>query len=65
MAALGRLLQVIGWLWLVAGFALPALDLAEINPFPGLILIFVARALRTQAARNAPPEPAAEEQAPE
>lgn len=56
MAALGRLLQVIGWLWLVAGFVLPAIGLADITVFPGLILIFVARALRTQAARNAPPE---------
>jgi hypothetical protein len=57
MAGLGRLLQFIGWLWLVGGFVLPALDLADITVFPGLILIFVARALRTQAARNAPPEP--------
>jgi len=60
MAVIGRLLQVIGWLWLVGGFVLPALGLADITVFPGLILIFVARALRTQAARNAPPE---EEQA--
>lgn len=58
MAGLGRLLQFIGWLWLVAGFVLPALDLADITVFPGLILIFVARALRTQAARNEPEEPA-------
>ena len=56
MAAIGRLLQVIGWLWLVGGFVLPALGLADITVFPGLILIFVARALRAQAARNAPPE---------
>jgi hypothetical protein len=56
MAAIGRLLQVIGWLWLVGGFVLPALGWADITVFPGLILIFVARALRTQAARNAPPE---------
>jgi hypothetical protein len=58
MAGLGRLLQIIGWLWLVGGFVLPALDLADITVFPGLILIFVARALRTQAARHAPPDPA-------
>jgi len=64
MAALGRLLQIIGWLWLAAGFILPALDLADITVFPGLILIFVARALRTQAARNEPPE-AGGEQKPE
>jgi hypothetical protein len=65
MAGLGRLLQIAGWLWLVGGFVLPALGLADITVFPGLILIFLARALRTQAARNAPPEPDEVEQAPE
>lgn len=59
------MLQFIGWLWLVAGFVLPALDLADITVFPGLVLIFVARALRTQAARNEPQEPGDVEPVPE
>ncbi len=54
--ALGRILQFIGWVWVIAGFVLPAFGLARPNIFPGFILIFVARALRTQAARHAPPE---------
>lgn len=59
------MLQFVGWLWLIGGFVLPALGLADITVFPGLILIFVARALRTQAARNAPPDPADVEPVPE
>lgn len=38
-------------------------DYDLVNPFPGLILIFIARALRTQAARNAPVEDGHEEPA--
>ena len=57
MAALGRILQIIGWLWFAAGFLGPLVGFEEVNLFPGLILIFVARAIRTQAARRAPPEP--------
>ncbi len=56
MAVIARLLQAIGWVWVIAGFLLPAFGLARPNIFPGFILIFVARALRTQAARHAPPE---------
>lgn len=56
MAAIARLLQAIGWVWVIAGFLLPAFGLARPNIFPGFILIFVARALRTQASRHAPPE---------
>lgn len=52
---------MVGWLWVIAGFVLPALDLADPSVFPGVILIFVARALRTQLARHAPPEEVEEE----
>lgn len=65
MAALGRVLQIAGWLWFAAGIVGPMVDYDVVNPFPGLILIFVARALRTQAARNAPYEEESEEEAAE
>ncbi|HUG31622.1 MAG TPA: hypothetical protein VMM14_01915 [Acidimicrobiia bacterium] len=57
MAALGRILQIIGWLWFAAGFLGPLVGFDGVNLFPGLILVFVARAIRTQAARHAPSEP--------
>lgn len=60
MAGLARIVQLAGWLWVIAGFVLPALGVADPSVFPGVILIFVARALRTQAARHAPPEAAGE-----
>lgn len=53
---MGRVLQIAGWLWFAAGIVGPMVDYDVVNPFPGLILIFVARAIRTQAARNAPYE---------
>jgi len=56
MAALARIVQMVGWLWVIAGLVLPALGLADPSFFPGVILIFIARALRAQAARHAPPE---------
>jgi hypothetical protein len=56
MAALGRILQVIGWLWFVAGLASRIFEFGDIDVFPGLILVFVARAIRAQAARQAPDE---------
>jgi outer membrane biosynthesis protein TonB len=59
MAALGRLLGILGWLWFIAGFVAPALDIADIEFFPGLILVFVGRMLRGQARRQEP-EPEAE-----
>ena len=54
---MGRLLQVIGWLWVAAGFLAPLTGRQGFNVLPGLILVFIARAIRTQAARNAPEEP--------
>ncbi|MGD2059703.1 MAG: hypothetical protein PVF87_02450 [Acidimicrobiia bacterium] len=57
MAAAGRVLQVIGWIWVALGFFGPFLNLPlDVNLFPGIILVFVARVLRAQAARNAPVE---------
>ncbi len=57
MTALGRVLQVVGWFWVLAGFFGPIAGYRGINVFPGLILVFVARAIRNQAARRAPDEP--------
>lgn len=63
MASLGRILQLAGWLWFAVGFLSPMVGYDLVNPFPGLILIFVARAIRTQAARNAPEDDGHEEPA--
>lgn len=58
MARLGRILQLIGWLWFIFGFVGPIfLDFDSISPLPGIVLVFIARILRTQAARQAPKEP--------
>ena len=54
MAVLGRILQVIGWLWVIAGVVGPALNLPSVSFFPGIIIVFASRILRTQAARSAP-----------
>lgn len=52
MQVLGRILQVVGWLWVAAGFFGPALNLPfDLNFFPGIILVFISRILRAQAAR--------------
>ncbi len=57
MAAAGRVLQTIGWIWVALGFFGPFLNLpVDVNLFPGIILVFLSRILRTQAARNAPVE---------
>ena len=53
---MGRVLQIAGWLWFAIGIVGPMVGYELVNPFPGLIAIFVARAIRTQAARNAPYE---------
>lgn len=63
MAVVGRILQAIGWVWLALGFFGPFLNLPiDLNIFPGIILIFISRLFRTQAARRGPQE--SEEQAP-
>lgn len=56
MAALGRILQIIGWLWFAAGFLGPLVGLDDVSVLPGLILVLVARAMRNYAARHAPLE---------
>ncbi|MFZ0015187.1 MAG: hypothetical protein WAL25_13860 [Acidimicrobiia bacterium] len=61
MAALGRVLQVVGWIWVAVGFFGPVVGLPDgINFLPGVILVFVSRLLRVQAERNAPRETEAE-----
>ncbi len=57
MAALGRILQVVGWFWVLAGFFGSIAGYEGINIFPGLILVFVARAIRNQAAKRTRDEP--------
>lgn len=59
MAALGRILQILGWLWVIAGFVGPRLDLPipTFSVLPGIILIFIARALRRRARRQMPELP--------
>lgn len=54
MAAIGRILQLAGWLWFVAAIFAPALELnlPEISIFPAIVLIFAGRALRGQARRR-------------
>lgn len=52
MAALGRIVQIIGWLWFAAAIFGEALGLPDLNIFPAILLIFVARALRRQAKRQ-------------
>jgi hypothetical protein len=56
MAVLGRILQILGWLWLAAGIFGPNLALVNIGVPLGLILVFVARIIRSQAARQEMPE---------
>ncbi|HEX6300826.1 MAG TPA: hypothetical protein VF148_10220 [Acidimicrobiia bacterium] len=58
MAAIGRILQVIGWLWFLAGIVDSAFGFDFLNPFPGLVLIFIARIFRTRARSEMPPGPA-------
>jgi hypothetical protein len=58
MAAVGRILQIIGWLWFIAGIVGPIFDFESVNPFPGLVLIFVARVFRTRARSEMPQRPA-------
>lgn len=54
MAILGRILQFVGWLWVAASFFGNFIDIPDFGFgfFPGLILVFVSRVLRTQAKRQ-------------
>jgi hypothetical protein len=57
MAAVGRILQVIGWIWLALGFFGSLINLpVDLDILPGIVLIFIARIFRAQAARRAPEE---------
>lgn len=56
MSILGRVLQVIGWLWMAASVLGRFVELPDFNFFPGLILVFVSRVLRTQNRRRQPVE---------
>jgi hypothetical protein len=54
MAVLGRILQAIGWVWLALGFLGPLVNLpVDLGIIPGIILIFISRIFRSQAARRA------------
>lgn len=60
MAFLGRLLQFLGWAWAAAGFFAPMAGVEGPPILVGLILVFVARAIRAQAARREVDEQAEE-----
>jgi len=57
MQAIGRILQIVGWLWFAAGIVGPVVGLDRFNFFPGLVLVFFSRIIRAQAARTASPQP--------
>lgn len=57
MQALGRVLQVLGWLWFLAGIVGPIFGFDRLNFFPGLVLIFIARVIRVQRRRTEQAEP--------
>lgn len=56
MAALGRILQIVGWLWLIGGFFGSIFGLISLNLLPGIILVFVARVIRNQAETREMPD---------
>lgn len=65
MRVVGRILQAVGWIWIVAGFAGPAFGFDAPNFFPGIILLFISRFFRANAARTEPPEDDGEATAPQ
>jgi len=60
MAAVGRILQVVGWVWVAVGLFGSMVGLPDLNFFPGIVLVFLSRALGRQARRNEPDELAAD-----
>lgn len=56
MAALGRILQIVGWLWLIGGFFGSIFGFISLNLLPGIILVFVARVIRNQANTREMPD---------
>lgn len=65
MRALGRILQIAGWLLFVGAIAGSILGDDRLSVFPGLILIFFARVLRAQRARTETSEPQGQKPEPE
>lgn len=57
MAAMGRILQIVGWLWFAAGIVGGMVGYDSISVFPGLVLIFIARIFRARARSEMPPAP--------
>lgn len=67
MTALGRLLQVIGWLWIAVGFLGPIVNIPDVSVFPGIIILFASRVIRKlgeQAGREERDAEQVEEQEP-
>lgn len=57
MAKVGRLLGIVGFIWLALGLMSPFIDIPNVNILPGIILLFVARMIGRQASeagRNRP-----------
>lgn len=52
MTAFGRILQVIGWLWIAVGFFGPMVNLPDVSVFPGIIILFVSRVIRKQGEQT-------------
>lgn len=52
MTALGRILQVIGWLWIALGFFGPAINFPDVSVFPGIIILFISRVIRKQSRQT-------------
>ncbi|HEU4320065.1 MAG TPA: hypothetical protein VFS66_08280 [Acidimicrobiia bacterium] len=51
MAALGRILQIIGWLWVAFGVLGPMFGLPGFPWFAGLILLLISRVVRARASQ--------------
>lgn len=56
MSALGRILQVVGWLWVIAGIAGPIFGFSGFSFLPGIIVLFIGRIIRNQGVQKEMPE---------
>ena len=61
MTALGRILQVIGWVWIAVGFFGPMVNLPNVSVFPGIIILFISRVIRKQGEQPQPREESADQ----
>lgn len=52
MTAFGRILQVIGWLWIAVGFFGPLVNVPDVSVFPGIIILFISRVIRKQGEQT-------------